>query len=457
MGIISDYIRMQEDSVVYTDPKLDELVAIGESIDYAFEQIATMLEIRDSTSKYEKLSKEAVRIVAIVNESIAADQSLFSSAVLEGIALESIDELEFKRVLAMEAEDGKSLIGQLIDNVVKAFQWLWDRVTSIFRAKPVEIDDDMPTKVEDAFKSAGTLTENIVLDKDKIPAGLAYLGKSIALKDVADVLKLHGQHVSEMRGFMDALLKGSEPLNSYVAQLSSNKEMGDVVEKLKQFGTDFPATFKNFMKLSPSAELFNDYGVKTSGQVDMKLSYAYGPVVTKTGPAIFAYVTQTGSKGNYSFTSSISKKKVEAGDDFKLDMGKEAGPVIEYSKNLLEYSKKLTAEWDDVQAQMGRFERSIKGSGEALTKLKNELGKDVPPEKVRAIKDFIALVNGVGKVQTGLFGTLSALKESLTVFEKVVDATITSIKGRGKSQDNKEAKPEETKPEEKPPEGQPKT
>jgi len=428
----------------------DALEIATESIDYAVEQLSTLFDTRSFIQNRDTISTEAFKLLRIVHESIAKDQRLMELAVKENVVFESIDETQFKRIMAAEADDGKNLLERLIDTVIKAFEWLWEKISGIFKSPPVEIDDTLEEKIGKAIDAAGGLKEAITLTGKAAPAAFSYIGETVTLSNVQEVLKAHKEQITQLRSFTDKLLSSIDPFNSVVVKLTPDSDVAEVKASLDQFAADFPNHFKEYMKLPFTVELAKEYGVKTSGEIDLNKSYAYGPILTNTGPGIFAYVTQKGSKGTPIFTASLSKKKLETSEKFKIEMGQDANAIKSFAKDLVEYSKKLGEEWSDVSSKESRMKSVIKDASDALTKVKKTVSAKDSPALTGLLKDMVQLSNAVGKVPVGLFGALNALKESLSIFDKLVQSTMKVISSKAKPEEG-EKPTEETKPaEEKP-------
>jgi hypothetical protein len=413
----------------------DEIAAVGESLTYATEQIATLLETQGFLQSRDVITTEALKLVRLVHESIARDQRLMDLAIKEEIIFESIDESAFRRILATEADDGKNIIQRLIDSVIKAFEWLWEKITEIFKSPPVEIDENLEDKIGKAIDAAGGIKEAIVLTGKEVPGAFFYLGESVTLSDIQKVLKNHKEHVEHLKEFFDKVLARIDPLDNVVSQLNNESVAAEFKASLESFSVSFAENFKTYMKLPYTAEVAGEYGFKVSGEIDLNKSHAYGPVLTGSGPAILFYATYKGTKGTTLFNAALSKKKLTASEKFKIDMGQDGNAIKALAKDLVEYSKKLGEQWDAITSKQSQAKATLNKATAALNKVKSSVDAKKSPELAALVGDFTRLANAVGKLEASLFGAIQCLKESVEIFNKLVQNTVKVIKSNAKAEE----------------------
>lgn len=445
-----------------TEPLEEEsdLMMVAEAVDFAFENIDTLLsgisglEAAKNSSPAHQL--QALRLNAIIRESIASQYELSTVSFLRPV-MESMDASQLIVALEEESSSSKGILTKIIDAVVNAFKWLWDKITGFFSKPKDESEkrnyvDELKTLIE----SGDELTETLVIENKMITNGFSYVGKALSVGQIEAVMKEHELLAKPLVVLIGAVsdkgAKAKDVSNEFKPDAAPEK----INEAIKHYLDGVGEAVKSGMKDPYKPAEHGNYGfVKEGSAVDAANSYVFGPIVTQKGPSLLGIIRLPPGKrgvGGYASGFNAPKGGEKEAEAVKVTIGDRIGIVYPFSEEIVKYRASIDACYDDIKGKMSSMDSNTKAIISTLEKLKNDATRVKTQEGTSAIQDFTGFTKGVGKIQMSLMATMAGLQTSIVYFEAVLSEVIAKApklqKAKAKAtKSDEEAKPtEEAKP-----------
>ena len=440
MYLFSNESILDHEDVNSTDLELDDVFGedlqlvmesisqVNVEIDTMFRQVAVLESAKNIANLIDRRS--VLRAAQLHRESLTRYYDYDDSVFTKVMAVESVSNENLVFALEEEAEAQKGIISRMIDAVKKAFAWLWEKITSIFKGteKPEDSKkaaEDLMKKLEDAIAKKDEIPPNTVISDDKFGKPFAGLGETVDIPKVLaslDVQKTGGEiikglvtditgHLSKAKEMLDKMgVGGKDPLEVYTE--FCNNVLGSISKQIKD-------------NLKPD-------------QVDVYKFASAGENIVPTK----SYITQeyVASEGPSAFCVFWSTGKTNTGGKFKASYRVRGGLTKTATITLpgkLSDLKTLVEKMAEVSnAQSAQFEEAQKLNPEGKAKefqrdldsVKEKLGKDNVDAQA-SLKLFIDYANGVGAVMTGTIQFLKSLDTSSKIYRSLVEKAIKVASG----------------------------
>lgn len=434
-------IDLELDDVFGDDLQLvmESITQVNEEIDSMFRQVAVLEAAKSSTSLADRRS--VLKAAQLHRESLTRYYNYEDSVFTKVVAVESVSNENLVFALEEEAEAQKGIISRMIDAVKKAFVWLWEKITSIFKSteKPEDSKkaaEDLMKKLEDAIAKKDEIPANTVISDDKHGKPFAGLGETVDIPKVVASL--------------DVQKTGGDIIKGLVTDITDHlSKAKDMVDKMGDGGKDPMEVYTEFCNnvIGSISKHIKD-NLKPE-QVDL---YKFGAAGENIAPAK-SYITQeyVASEGPSAFCVYWSTGKTNKGGKFKAGFRVRGGLTKTATITLpgkLSDLKTLVEKMAEVSnTQSAQFEEAQKLNPEGKAKdfqrdldtVKEKLGKDNANAQA-SLKQFIDYANGVGAVMTGTIQFLKSLDTSSKIYRSLVEAAIKAAGGdAGTSESEKPA------------------
>lgn len=434
-------IDLELDDVFGDDLQLvmESITQVNEEIDSMFRQVAVLEAAKSSTSLADRRS--VLKAAQLHRESLTRYYNYEDSVFTKVVAVESVSNENLVFALEEEAEAQKGIISRMIDAVKKAFVWLWEKITSIFKSteKPEDSKkaaEDLMKKLEDAIAKKDEIPANTVISDDKHGKPFAGLGETVDIPKVVASL--------------DVQKTGGDIIKGLVTDITDHlSKAKDMVDKMGGGGKDPMEVYTEFCNnvIGSISKHIKD-NLKPE-QVDL---YKFGAAGENIAPAK-SYITQeyVASEGPSAFCIYWSTGKTNKGGKFKAGFRVRGGLTKTATITLpgkLSDLKTLVEKMAEVSnTQSAQFEEAQKLNPEGKAKdfqrdldtVKEKLGKDNANAQA-SLKQFIDYANGVGAVMTGTIQFLKSLDTSSKIYRSLVEAAIKAAGGdAGTSESEKPA------------------
>lgn len=440
-------IDLELDDVFGDDLQLvmESITQVNEEIDGMFRQVAVLEAAKNATSLTDRRS--VLKAAQLHRESLTHYYEYDDSVFTKVMAVESVSNENLVFALEEEAEAQKGIISRMIDAVKKAFAWLWEKITSIF--KSTEKPEDSKKAAEDLMKTLETaiakkdeIPPNTVISEDKFGKPFSGLGDSIDIPKVLaslDVQKTGGEiikglvtditdHLSKAKDMVDKMgVGGKDPMEVYTE--FCNNVFGSISKHIKD-------------NLKP--EQVDLYKFAAAGEnIAPTKSYITQEYVASEGPSAFCIYWSTGktNKGG----------KFKAGFRVRGGLTKTATITLPGKLSDLKTLVEKMAEVSNTQSAQFEEAQKLNPEGKAkefqrdLDSVKEKLGKDNASAQ-ESLKLFIDYANGVGAVMTGTIQFLKSLDTSSKIYRSLVKAAIKAAGGDAGADETEEPAKEGEKP-----------
>ena len=463
---------------VQMDADVDEETLINDvndQIDFALESIDTLSRsiqiLEEAKSSPLSQQKRCLLIAENIRMSIVRQYEV-DGVLASVLSIESFkDKASLVYAIEEEADKGKNILMRMIDAVINAFKWLWDKITGIFSKSE---------KPQDAEKAAEELTSkftNAVEKTPKLPDGagltgknyakvFGFLGSSVTVAQIEEQLAHHTTYGDALaKAIVEVSAKMTEARNVVMAITPSTTAV-EIKEKLTKYQNDVLAVIRTHFKVQYDSSKHGSYGFLSEKQVvDPTSSFCMEPVLGKGGAGglgIFLVNVSQTSAGT--LEASFKTKKNDAKDGFKINLPGQTDALKPYAEKCMAFRKTLATENLNLDNHKGTLNSDKEAMLKALDSLKGTVNKAESPEAHKTVQEFIGVVRGIGKVSTALIAARVALGSSEAIFEQIIKDVIKLAAGEKPEEEAKpaegeakpaegEAKPEakaEEKPAEKP-------
>lgn len=440
-------IDLELDDVFGDDLQLvmESITQVNEEINGMFRQVAVLEAAKNATSLTDRRS--VLKAAQLHRESLTRYYEYDDSVFTKVMAVESVSNENLVFALEEEAEAQKGIISRMIDAVKKAFAWLWEKITSIFKSteKPEDSKkaaEDLMKKLEDAIAKKDEIPANTVISDDKYGKAFAGLGETIDIPKVVaslDVQKTGGEiikglvtditdHLSKAKDMVDKMgVGGKDPTEVYTE--FCNNVIGSISKHIKD-------------NLKPEQVDLYRFSSNDDNITPTK-SYITQEYVASEGPSAFCVFWSTGKtntggkfKAAYRVRSGLTKTAT-------ITLPGKLSDLKTLVEKMAEVSNTQSAQFEE--AQKLNPEGKAKEFQRDLDSVKEKLGKDNASAQ-ESLKKFIDYANGVGAVMTGTIQFLKSLDTSSKIYRSLVEAAIKAAGGDAGTGETKEPAKEGEKP-----------
>lgn len=421
----------------------DEVMAVAESIDTAVRDAVAMVRatecLRQAIAR--KASEPELKQVMEMHRRVRSSlllrygespvTSVFATEASAGGNLVMVREEEANT----EAKEGDGFFTKLVDKIIAAFKWLWDKISSVFSGKKEESDKKA---VEDAKTSAETL-KNLKEVKNEPGTPLS------AAAGVVSRMKGAGELVS----FKDFMQQMTEVSADSAGVVLSVNEIAAALDKASLFSglSDTDLTMEKLEQLRSSL----------SGEVLSKLrqnskspykpdehSYVFGkedPKLTAENTFTFQVLKgKTLATAAYGYADGAFVGKMTTSPIVK-EGAKLAAPSVQDANefgNLAEtYVSNLSKALENRKEAIGYIKKNAESTTSALEKMKKSGGAS------EAHTASLKTVQSIGSLATAFSAVLTNIADGASLINSIKDAILkTSTEGD---------KPKEEKPKEEAP------
>ena len=440
-------IDLELDDVFGDDLQLvmESITQVNEEIDGMFRQVAVLEAAKSSTSVTDRRS--VLKAAQLHRESLTRYYNYEDSIFTKVVAVESVSNENLVFALEEEAEAQKGIISRMIDAVKKAFVWLWEKITSIFKSteKPEDSKkaaEDLMKRLEDAIAKKDEIPPNTVISDDKFGRPFAGLGETIDIPKVLaslDVQKTGGEII---KGLVTDITDHLSKAKDMVDKMGSGGK--DPMEVYTEFCNNVIGSISKHIKDNLKPEQVDLYKFAAAGEnIAPAKSYITQEYVASEGPSAFCIYWSTGktNKGG----------KFKAGFRVRGGLTKTATITLPGKLSDLKTLVEKMAEVSNTQSAQFEEAQKLNPEGKAkefqrdLDAVKEKLGKDNAGAQA-SLKLFIDYANGVGAVMTGTIQFLKALDTSSKIYRSLVEAAIKAAGGETGANETKEPAKEGDKP-----------
>lgn len=421
--------------------------------------LETIAELQDKVFALEAAKQApAVQQAVVLRLARQHRQSLIERFQVTGVfshvfATETLDNPK-SLVLALEAEENESkgLITKLVDAIVKAFEWLWEKFTGLFKSgetpeEAVKGIKSIEDRLEEAIKAGKELPAGAALEAKRWATSLGpLLGASATLGQVTPLVHQHLEYKKRLSSAIELLSKALKDASAVSNLLKNDSTADKFTEAFTEWSTKIDGALKNSLQTPYKADEHGEYALLTGTVVPVAdKSYAVGPIAGKGGPVVVG-VLLTGTAPAIKYVAKAAKRKTKAeGTSFKLSLpGK-----LEELKVFLEEVKKLRLANTEAAAEMTRQQGAIKSDFGTIQSTLNDIKKaeGKTKEASQAVMKFLSFVKSCGGIEVALGAGMKEMDSARENFEAII-AQVLNL-AEGKKAEEGEAATEE-KPEEKP-------
>lgn len=446
---------LSNEDVNSLDLELDEL--FGDDLQMALESVSQVTSDIDAMMRHvsvletarhtgsDKDKRSVLKACQLHRESVTRYYDYDDSVFTKVMAVESVSNENLVFVLEEEAEAQKGIISRMIDAVKKAFAWLWEKITSIFKSveKPEDAKkamEDLKKRLEDAIAKKDEIPANTVINDDNFGRPFAGLGESADIPKVLSTLDVQKTASEIIKGLVGDIIGHLSKAKEMVDKMDSGKEPSEVYT---EFSNNIVATIQKHIKDNLKAEQVNVYEFGVNNEhIDPSKSHITQEYVAEEGPSAFCVFWSTGkdNKGG----------KFKAG--FRVRGGLTTTAKITLPSKLSDL-KTLVEKIEEVsKLQSDQFEETMKMNPEGRAKdfqrdletIKGKLSEDKKDSQAQVTK-FIDYANGVGAVMTGVVQFMKSMDTSMKIYRAFVEKAIEVAGGdSGKSDGEKPAEGEKS-------------
>lgn len=446
---------IENDEPVAYDSEDDAIKGIEfalENVETLQRTIACLEAARHSSTLDSKDTIRSLSLASITRESIASIYGV-QGYVASSVCLESASHnLIF--AIEEESEKSKNLLERIIDSIVKAWRWLVDKVTSIFKKdsgdsgsssnkaeKNVEESSEKIKKIEKLVADGKAITFSDAFT-EKYSKAFLHIGTSVTLSQLKSDVAEHAVYAEHIVRALDQLLTKTDQMKTLAESFNKDSDTAETKKKIDDFIVqiseqllpEFPKAFEQSKHMS--------YIDKT---VEFHLDKAklIGPFMDAKGPGICIFgINRVGSP-------AVGYEKWKATDSgtSKLQNPTNANELLDYAKAVESASKTIAEAEKKLASETVTHIKSTASTVDGLLKdlKKASSSKELNTELTR----FIKLSGAMGSSAAKLSLTMKQVSEtSAAIMQAVINDCLGEAK-KDASNETKKAK-EETKAEEKP-------
>lgn len=419
--------------------------AVVEAIDYGLE---TLVEFQEKLIALESAKTASPvfqrRVLALSRQHRQAAIGLFKikGALASVVATESIDQ-PHSLILALEAEenDSKGIIAKLIDAVVSAFKWLWEKLSGLFSksekeeeaVKAVQATSD---RFEEAIKAGNTFEAGAVLTAGRYAKAFGHLGTSVTLGTIEPLIKQHQEYKKAICDTLEELSKALKDAGSVATLFKSDTPADQALAKYTEYAGKIDAAIKKNIKTPYSATEHGTYGFLKQGMEPVAdKSVVLGPILTRGGPAMLGIVL-TGTVPKLAYRASSKTEKKAPVQGFKLTLPGKLEEMRSFMAVTGDLRKANAAVTDNVNRQLSGLKSDIASIEDTLKGMKS--AKMATKEATIVVTGFTNYIKSVGLIEVALGAAVQSTDASRELFEHIVNDAISLSKGEKPAEDPKE-------------------
>lgn len=423
-------IDLELDEIFGDDLQLamESISEAGREIDSMFYQVGVLESA--ITNSNDSVRRSVLKVAQLHRESVTRYYQYDDSVFTKVMAVESVSNENLVFALEEEAEAQKGIISRMIDAVKKAFAWLWEKITSIFKSteKPEDSKkaaEELMKSLESAIAKKDEIPPNTVISDDKFGKPFAGLGETVDIPKVLaslDVQKTGGEivkglvtditdHLSKAKDMVDKMgVGGKDPLEVYTE--FCNNVLGSISKQIKD-------------NLKPDQVDVYKFASPGENIVPTK-SYITQEYVAPEGPSAFCVFWSTGKANTGGKFKAAFRVRGGLTKTATITLPGKLSDLKSLAEKMAEVSNAQSAQFEE--AQKLNPEGKAKDFQRDLDSLKEKLGKDNADVQA-SLKMFVDYANGVGAVMTGTIQFLKTLDTSSKIYRSLVKAAIRAAGG----------------------------
>lgn len=352
--------------------------------------------------------------------------------------------------LEEEAAASKNILTRMLDAVIKAFNWLWEKISSLFSSGETKKDavakgEAVLSKLESQIKITPNFPQGAELTGGEIRSYLGHLGADVAISALEEIAVHQTQQTSELNGVIAAVSKRLRDAASIGDRIKNSPTAETVGKEKTEFENNVLSDIKTFVKTPYEANKHSGYNaVKEGSDIVPDKAVVLGPVLTASGPVItvIAAVTKGGYKG------FVGAKKEKAADKVKVSLPTALSGLLQFQEKVNKLHEAMGGMNDDLKSKMSSLVSDGKAVVASLNSMKSMVDKADDKAVSEAIKSYSAIAQSVGGLQANFLSTTNNFKKSSEFLGKIVPMAIDIADGKKGGKKDKAAgdKPEEQKP-----------
>lgn len=428
-GVNSDDLELDE---VFGDDlqlAIESISQVSGEIDSMFRQVAVLEAAKNATNIVDRRS--VLKAAQLHRESLTRYYNYEDSVFTKVMAVESVSNENLVFALEEEAEAQKGIISRMIDAVKKAFVWLWEKITSIFKSteKPEDSKkaaEELMKKLEDAIAKKDEIPANAVISDDTHGKAFAGLGETIDIPKVVASLDVQKTGAEIVKGLVTDITDHLSKAKEMVDKMGVDGK--DPMEVYTEFCNNVIGSISKQIKDSLKPEQVNTYRFSKEGDNILPTkSFITQEYVAAEGPSAFCVFTSKGKNSN-----GIEKFKAA----YRVREGMQKTATITLPGKLSDLKTLVEKITEVFNAQADQFDEVKKLNPEQKAKtfqsdleaVKSKLGKDNANAQ-ESLKKFVDYANGIGAVMTGTIQFLKSLDTSSKIYRSLVEVAIKAAGG----------------------------
>ena len=415
---------------------------VMEGITYAFESVDTLCRslkcIQDA--KRRGGSGTVLNYATIVRESYARQYSIKGVLAEPEIVNESTN-----LIFAMEAEEEKTkgIISRIIDAIVNAFKWLWEKLKGLFGGEksPGDVEkenQELKSKVEEAVK-AGLNKEEI---KNKKLAPAFSSDGQVSLSELTNRLKDHRVYLDQLSGLIEGMGEDMKKLDAALSLVSASEVDAEKVrESLKTFVDAAIKTLHENVKDTYKQNEHEKFKLVEEGnKYDSTKSRVLGPIITSKGEMLIGFGVLAPVENHLQLiTAKTGVATREAVETLNVSDMDNASSVLSYMESVMELRKLQSIVFDRMKAVNSRNEGQQNALNSKLESLTGKLASN--PQANHAFNGVSRQISSAGSVIRTAAQGLDAVKKTTGLSWELLN-TIAKLKNAEEKEEKKDDKEE---------------
>lgn len=424
-----------------------DLIVAVESINYAvaeIERTGRMISAtRDTILGNNENDMRQMLALSSLHTCTLAETYAIEGFVNETVVVESIGAGGLIIALEEEAAKQKNILIRMIEAVGRAFTWLWEKITGLFKKKKEEAqsfkkDGEELESMLSHLTQEGANFENFEIKDDSYKAFFGFVGKEVKPEDIGKALTDAIPNLESIGNAIDKLLDRTSNLSSVASSIRGDAKADDVMIKLEQFHQAFSGVMKETLKTGYDQNKHRDYPFNVKGFVP-EMSFVVSPLPGKLAPhamGIFYIKAETEKVGKYNGMFVASKMK---NADTKLLPPGSLDEIATLVKGVVGYLAKsgdVINMTSGKEAEIKALQATIKSTLDAAkTSASNHNNSDI----TKPINALVKYASGLGAAHTALMSSFSALTDAGKISKNYATAVMNAVSKSGKTEKTADA------------------
>ena len=438
---------MFENQQYQDDSSFEGLTAVAESIDYAFDVIATLqgtILATEAACHNPSIGsqRQCLALATLTRRSITAQYAI-EGELDSCFAIESVSP-STSLVFALEEEIGKAenIIVRMIDAVVNAFKWLIEKIVGVFgkgdtRTEAAKKSDKLDDTFAKVLKDMPTLPNGGKVTSTKVSACFGFMGNEVDLAGVETLLKQQSEHsknLTELLLLLSPLIGRSKTMSS---SLKSDSGATEITAGLTKFKDEIGNLLRNHLKTAYNANEHAKYGILKGEATAGEGSYLLSPIITPRGPGGVGIIYNSEVKGNpASFTSKFAIAKTEKKENFQLSLPEATKDLETFIELNRKVRLEIAANNEELKGKVSSMKSDTEGMISVLSELKNNTPKSDNKELMAAVNAFSAYAKGLGS----MFVAVSSGQTAAAAVPDLYASILQDVLSRSMTDHSKEVK-----------------